>query len=191
MRCLQDDLVTDNIKLVYYMFNRLRQTQPVITYKDDIISEGMVGLVKAAKSFDCSRGIKFATFATLCIHNEMLMFLRQLNRFIYKERSIDEPISKDYEGNELCLADVIPAKQTPQDDILAALEFNLFLQKQTGRDRQILSAYRLGYKQKDIGKLTGLSQSYVLRLRKKLKKSFQNSQSSYSLPSKKSIVQPK
>jgi RNA polymerase sporulation-specific sigma factor len=164
MPCLRDDLVTDNIKLVYFTFNKLRQTQPVLLYRDDIISEGMLGLVKAAKSFDGGKNIKFSTYAAFCIHNQMIMFLRKVNRFIYKDKSLDEPVSKDDEGNELCLSDILPAKIIQLDAVAEILDLDNFLKKQSLRDRKIIKAYAKGYKQKEIAEKINLSQSYVSRI---------------------------
>lgn len=72
----RDKLVTDNLRLVYYLYEKLTKNKLTRQYKDDIISEGMVGLVKAAKTFDDKRKIKFGTYASRCITNEMLMFIR-------------------------------------------------------------------------------------------------------------------
>lgn len=176
MPCLRDDLVTDNIKLVYFMFNKLRQTKAVIYYREDLVSEGMLGLVKAAKSFDYEKGIKFATYATLCINNQMLMFLRKVNKFIYRELSLDEPVTKDSEGNELCLSDILPAKQVPQETAVELLDLEKFLNKQNSRDRQIFTGYTKGYRQKEIAGSLNLSQSYVSRIIRGLKKDYKNLQ---------------
>ena len=76
----RDRLITDNVKLVYYIYEKLSKNKITLRYKDDIVSEGMIGLIKAARNFDETKGCKFATFAARCIQNEMLMFLRSLNK---------------------------------------------------------------------------------------------------------------
>ena len=91
----RESLVLDNQRLVYHMFDKLSKNQITITHKEDIISEGMVGLVKAANKFDPDKGVKFSTFAGSCIRNEMLMYLRKLNRQVPYEVSLNEPIGYD------------------------------------------------------------------------------------------------
>lgn len=169
MLLCRDELVTKNIRLVYYMYNKLHMTDIVKSYKEDIISEGMIGLINAANNFDESKNFMFATYAAMCIHNQMLMCIRKLKRFYGKEISLYQPINIDYDGNELCYADLIEAKGVPQDALVTVMSFKEFLVKQKKRNRIIYIAHCKGYKQREIGKALKLSQSYVSRLVKKIK----------------------
>lgn len=164
MQSYRDRLVEDNIRLVYYVYEKkLNKTHLTIDYKDDLISEGMLGLVKAAGSYSPERSAKFATYATQCIRNQMLMFIRKLNKFAGKEVSLYAPIGNDGEGNELCLADVLEDKKSPQDMHLAAIEFNEFVEKQKPLDQKLLKASVVGYRQREIAEMYGFSQSYISR----------------------------
>lgn len=81
--------------------------------QDDIISSGLLGLVKAANTFDSERGTKFSTYAALCIQNEMLMYMRKVRRYFGKEISLEEPVSTDETGMVLTIADTIEGKRKP------------------------------------------------------------------------------
>ena len=103
----RDRLILDNQRLVYYLYEQLSKTDIVKNNKDDIVSEGMLGLIKAADTFDETKGFQFCTYAGLCIRNAMLMYIRKLNKHWHKEVSLYTPIGEDNEGNRICDADVI------------------------------------------------------------------------------------
>lgn len=88
MQSCREKLITDNLRLVYFCYNKLQTNALTVRYKDDLISEGMLGLVKAANSFEPNRKTKFATYAIMCIRNQMLMFIRKLNKFAPYEVSL-------------------------------------------------------------------------------------------------------
>lgn len=163
MPSCRDALVCENIRLVYYIYGRMHQTEFLILHKDDVISSGLLGLVKAAQTFDKERGAKFSTYAALCIRNEMLMYLRKIRKSRLFEISLDEPVKEDESGNILTLADTPEAKENPQDECLAGMVFEDFLREQSILDRDILRMRIAGYKQKEVAKALGYSQAYIAR----------------------------
>ncbi len=100
---MRDMLVEHNLRLVVYIARRFENTNIDL---DDLVSVGTIGLIKAVKSFNVEKNIKLATYASRCIENEILMFLRRTAK-IKSEVSFDEPLSVDFEGNELVLSDVL------------------------------------------------------------------------------------
>lgn len=157
--------IEDNIKLVYFIYGRLAQSELFFRYRDDLISDGFFGLVKAAQKFDDSRGVKFASFATACIRNQIFMGLRKLRKQTAHETSLDAPIGVDEDGHELYWLDVLEA---PQPQLVEErLDFHAFMKTASEKERHIVQAKRLGYTQKEIGRQLNLSQSYVARLYKK------------------------
>ena len=143
---------------------------------DDLVSIGTIGLIKAINSFRVDKNIKLATYASRCIENEILMYLRRTAR-LKTEISFDEPLNTDFEGNELLLSDVLG---TPADsvygDVEAKAERELLkeaLKKLSERERKIMFLrFGLGggeeMTQKDVADLLGISQSYISRLEKKI-----------------------
>ena len=143
---------------------------------EDLISIGSIGLIKAINSFDTSKNIKLATYASRCIENEILMFLRK-NHNIKSEVSIDEPLNTDWDGNELLLSDVLG---TESDEVSKHLEdevdkelLGLAIEKLSKRERSIMELrFGLGGKtektQKEVAELLGISQSYISRLEKRI-----------------------
>ncbi len=117
----QQPLVTDNMRLVYYLANKLGETGFVKNNFEDLISEGMVGLVKAAKAFDPSKGVKFATFASRCVTNEMLMYIRR-NKKHEENVLLSAAIGRDSEGNELLLSDILADERSVFDAMESADE---------------------------------------------------------------------
>ncbi len=166
---ISNKLVEDNLKLVYYLFQRLRHNTLTDRYKDDIISEGMIGLVKAARSYDEKRGTKFSTYAALCIRNEMLMFLRRLNRQIPCEVSLSEQIGHDQEGNPLCLEDVLEDESQTEERIIERLMLEDFEKRQSPIDRKIIEGIRQGKRQKEIGAELMMCQAQVSRRLRKMR----------------------
>ncbi len=177
-------LIEHNLRLVVYIARKFDNTGVDL---DDLISVGTIGLIKAINSFDTDKNIKLATYASRCIENEILMYLRRVAK-IKGEVSFDEPLNVDYEGNELLLCDVLG---TDADIVCKNLEksseekmlFDAML-KLSKRERQIM-CMRFGLNgndeltQKEVADVLGISQSYISRLEKKivirLKKELQKS----------------
>ena len=168
----RDKLVTDNLRLVYYLYEKLTKNPLTEKYKDDIVSEGTVGLVKAAKSFDPTRKVKFSTYASRCITNEMLMFIRRLNKQIPHEVSLYAPIDKDDDGHTLRYADILSDDENDPESSIYDTVVEAFLAKQNDIDREILEALRQGYKQKEIAEIVGIRQPTISRRMKKLRLRF-------------------
>ena len=163
MQSCRNDLVCDNIRLVYYIFGKLSQTEFSALHKDDIISSGILGLVKAANTFDTERGTKFSTYAALCIRNEMLMYMRKARRYFNQEISLESPVTVDESGAILTIADTLEANENPQDECLAGLMYEEFIRKLTTLDQRVLGMRIEGYKQKEISTRLGYSQGYIAR----------------------------
>lgn len=168
-------LIEHNLRLVVYIAKKFDNTGVGV---EDLISIGTIGLIKAINTFNSGRNIKLATYASRCIENEILMYLRRNNK-TRMEVSIDEPLNVDWDGNELLLSDILG---TDEDviyrDIENELERGLLdkaIQKLTERERTIVEL-RFGLKnplgqemtQKEVADLLGISQSYISRLEKKI-----------------------
>ena len=169
----RNKLIEHNLRLVVYIAKRFDNTGVEM---DELISVGPMGLMKAVKSYDCDKQIKLATYASRCIENEILMYLRKMTR-IRSEVSLEEPLNVDKEGNRLVLSDVLgtdpeliyrDAESRVETDILRAL-----YEKLDARDREII-AMRYGMygqeekTQKEIADMMNISQSYISRLEKKI-----------------------
>ena len=172
---VKDELVEHNLRLVVYIARRFENTGVDL---DDLVSIGAIGLIKAVNSFNQDKNIKLATFASRCIENEILMFLRKAAR-IKGEISFDEPLNVDSEGNELLLSDVLG---TDADAVSFKLErrsekmlLHTVLQRLSGREKTLMDL-RFGLNgeramtQKEVAALLGISQSYISRLEKKIVK---------------------
>lgn len=170
----RDRLITENIRLVYYVYEKLSKNDITFRYKDDIVSEGTLGLIKAARNFDGDKGYKFATYAVRCIRNEMLMFLRRLNRQVPYEISINTPIGKDKDGNELCLADTLESEYGNPETEIDKSVFYAFMDKQKPKDKKLVAAICNGFSQKDIAKELNVLQPTVSRRLSRLKKRAKN-----------------
>ena len=166
-------LVEHNLRLVVYIARKFDNTG---ADQDDLVSVGTIGLIKAVNSFRPDKNSKLATYASRCIENEILMYLRRLAR-IRSEVSFDEPLNTDWEGNELLLSDVLGTDgDVVYRDIEAGVEKELLrgaLKKLPERDRRIMNM-RFGLDggeemtQKDVADVLGISQSYISRLEKKI-----------------------
>lgn len=166
-------LIERNLRLVVYIARKFENTGINI---EDLISIGTIGLIKAVNTFDPSKKIKLATYASRCIENEILMFLRRNNK-IRSEVSFDEPLNTDMDGNELLLSDVLGTENdTIYRDIEDEVDRNVLraaLAHLTERERQIMEL-RFGLDgseektQKDVADLLGISQSYISRLEKRI-----------------------
>ena len=174
-------LIERNLRLVVYIAKKFENSGVNI---EDLISIGTIGLMKAINSYNLDKNIKLATYASRCIENEILMFLRKNNR-IKTEISIDEPINTDSEGNDLSLGDILG---TDNDSIFKSIEENdnkkvlmQAIQKLNKREKTIMQI-RYGFDgyeeltQKEVADKLGISQSYISRIEKKvinnLKKDF-------------------
>lgn len=166
-------LVEHNLRLVIYIARKFDNTG---ADADDLVSVGTIGLIKAVNSFNPEKNIKLATYASRCIENEILMYLRRLVR-VRSEVSFDEPLNTDWEGNELLLSDILGTdSDAVYKDIETGVEKELLrgaLEKLPERDRNIMNM-RFGLDggeemtQKDVAEMLGISQSYISRLEKKI-----------------------
>ena len=167
------ELIQRNLRLVVYIARKFDNTG---VESDDLVSIGTMGLIKAINSFKTDKNIKLATYASRCIENEILMYLRRTAR-LKSEVSFDEPLNTDFEGNELLLSDILG---TPADSVYGDIEANAekqqlkeALKKLNERERKIMFLrFGLGggdeMTQKDVADLLGISQSYISRLEKKI-----------------------
>lgn len=167
-------LIEHNLRLVVYIARKFENTGVGI---EDLISIGTIGLIKAVKTFDYTKKIKLATYASRCIENEILMYLRK-NQNRRKEISIDEPLNIDWDGNELLLSDILGTDaDTVSTDIEKDAERSMLYQaigSLESRERSIMElrfGLRKGGKehtQKEVADLIGISQSYISRLEKRI-----------------------
>lgn len=166
-------LIERNLRLVVYIARKFDSTGINV---EDLVSIGSIGLIKAVNTFDPERGIKLATYASKCIQNEILMFLRR-NSKTRAEISLDEPLNVDWDGNELLLSDVLG---TETDTIYRKIEGRVdrlllrdALSNLERRERKIMQL-RFGLKdgvertQKQVAESLGISQSYISRLEKRI-----------------------
>ncbi len=167
-------LIERNLRLVVYIARKFENTGINI---EDLISIGSIGLIKAINTFKPDKNIKLATYASRCIENEILMYLRKTSKLKFQV-SIDEPLNVDWEGNELLLSDILG---TDEDIIYKSIEeqverelLNEALQKVTPREKKIMEL-RYGINrggneltQKEVADLLGISQSYISRLEKRI-----------------------
>lgn len=170
-------LIEHNLRLVVYIARRFENTGVGL---EDLISIGTIGLIKAVSTFDREKNIKLATYASRCIENEILMYLRR-NSKIKMEVSIDEPLNVDWDGNELLLSDILgTSEDIIYKDIEREVDIKLLkkaLSTLSERERKIihmrfgLADYEGGEKtQKEVADCMGISQSYISRLEKKIMK---------------------
>jgi len=167
-------LIERNLRLVVYIARKFENTGINI---EDLISIGTIGLIKAVNTFSVDRKIKLATYASRCIENEILMYLRRNTR-TKGEVSIDEPLNVDWEGNELLLSDILGTDadiiSRDLDDEVDKKLLNTAMEKLNPREKQIVQL-RFGLftggeekTQKEVADLLGISQSYISRLEKKI-----------------------
>ncbi len=166
-------LVEHNLRLVVYIAKKFENTGIGI---EDLISIGTIGLMKAINTFNLDKNIKLATYASRCIENEILMYLRRSNK-IKGEISIDEPLNQDGDGNELLLSDILGTEgditsRRIEDEVDKAL-LKISIDKLSSRERNIMEL-RFGFgngvekTQKEVADMLGISQSYISRLEKKI-----------------------
>ena len=166
-------LIEHNLRLVVYISRKFENTG---VDADDLISIGTIGLIKAINSFRTDKNIKLATYASRCIENEILMYLRRTVK-LKSEVSFDEPLNTDFEGNELLLSDILGTdSETVYGGVEASVEKELLkeaLKRLPERERRIMyMRFGLGGQeemtQKDVADRLGISQSYISRLEKKI-----------------------
>ena len=166
-------LIVHNLRLVVYIAKKFESTGIGI---EDLVSIGTIGLIKAVNTFCPNKKIKLATYASRCIENEILMFLRKSSQY-RNDLSIDEPLNVDYDGNELLLSDILG---TDDDVVNKGIETEAEREILRGavaelgeREREIMEM-RFGLTdgrektQKEVAELIGISQSYISRLEKKI-----------------------
>lgn len=166
-------LVERNLRLVVYIARKFENTG---IDTEDLISVGTIGLMKAVGSFDVSKNIKLATYASRCIENEILMCLRRTSK-LKSEVSLDEPLNVDWEGNELLMSDILGTEvDLVSKNIETRVEKQLLweaLSKLNKREKLIMNL-RFGLygneekTQKEVADMLGISQSYISRLEKKI-----------------------
>lgn len=166
-------LVERNLRLVVYIAKKFENTGIGI---EDLISIGTIGLMKAINTFNTGKNIKLATYASRCIENEILMYLRRSNK-LKGEISIDEPLNQDGDGNELLLSDILGTEndvtsRAIEDEVDKSL-LRASMQKLNNREKNIMEL-RFGFisgnekTQKEVADMLGISQSYISRLEKKI-----------------------
>jgi len=180
VRCAEDGdedakklLIEHNLRLVVYISKRFENTGVNI---EDLISIGTIGLIKAVNTFNSSKNIKLATYASRCIENEILMYLRKISSQ-RTEISFDEPLNTDWDGNELLLSDILG---TDEDEVARPLEDDADRQmlmqaiSTLGERERSIILMRFGlssgheYTQKQVADIMGISQSYISRLEKRI-----------------------
>ena len=170
---VRQTLIEHNLRLVAYIARRFENTGINI---EDLISIGTIGLIKAINTYRLDKNIKLATYASRCIENEILMYLRK-NSQLKSEVSFDEPLNTDWDGNELLLSDILG---TENDIVMRPIEedadrqiLSQAIAKLSGRDREII-VQRFGLDgheertQKEVADQLGISQSYISRLEKRI-----------------------
>ena len=169
----RQSLIEHNLRLVVYIAKRFENTGAGL---EDLVSIGTIGLIKAINTFQADKNIKLATYASRCIENEILMYIRK-HSGTRAEVSIDEPLNTDWDGNELLLTDILGS-----DDNGISFEIEQFEERMAvrravaeldGREREIIELrYGMGGKkemtQKEVADRLGISQSYISRLEKKI-----------------------
>ena len=169
----RDTLVEHNLRLVVYIARKFENTGVGV---EDLISIGTIGLMKAVGTYKTDKHVKLATYASRCIENEILMHLRKVSGQ-RAEVSFDEPVSSDWDGNELLLSDILG---TEPDSVIRPIEDDVdrellreALSRLPQRERQIISlrfglSGRRSMTQKEVADLLGISQSYISRLEKRI-----------------------
>ena len=166
-------LVEHNLRLVVYIARRFENTGVNL---EDLISIGTIGLIKAINTYRTDRNIKLATYASRCIENEILMYIRK-NASHRGDVSIDEPLNMDWDGNELLLSDVLGSEENEVSRELERAEDEKTIREAVAslepRDRELIEmryglAGRREMTQKEVADLMGISQSYISRLEKKI-----------------------
>jgi RNA polymerase sporulation-specific sigma factor len=170
---VKEKLIIHNLRLVVYISKKFETSSANC---EDLISIGTIGLIKAVNTFQPDKNIKLATYASRCIENEILMYLRKAST-IKSEISIDEPLNIDWDGNELLLSDVL---SSDENEIGSEIELedekrmlNWLIDRLSAREKKIMNM-RFGlagyeeHTQKEVADILGISQSYISRLEKRI-----------------------
>lgn len=170
---VRDVLIERNLRLVVYIARKFENTGVGI---EDLVSIGTIGLIKAVNTFDPQKKIKLATYASRCIENEILMYLRRNNK-TRTEVSFDEPLNIDWDGNELLLSDVMGTEvdiiYRPLEEEVDRQNLHLAMERLSDREKLIMEL-RFGLDngeektQKEVADRLGISQSYISRLEKRI-----------------------
>lgn len=170
---VREKLIVHNLRLVVYIAKKFESNNCSV---EDLISIGTIGLIKAVNTFSPDRNIKLATYASRCIENEILMFLRKTSQ-LKNEVSIDEPLNTDWDGNELLLCDILGSDS---DNVNIDMEKELEVQQllvavsRLNEREATIMELRFGlsgkkeHTQKEVADMLGISQSYISRLEKKI-----------------------
>ena len=166
----REDLILNNEGLVYHIMKKLGVAS---NNYEDVSSVGKIGLIKAAQAFDESKGVKFSTYASRCIQNEILMYFRKEKHHL-GNISLSEPIGYDIEGNEITLMDKIPESTINFTEQIAEREnfisiINIILNVLKLREKLVMLYKISGFTQEEIAEKLGISQSYISRIQKKIK----------------------
>lgn len=169
----RNELITRNLRLVVYIAKKFENAS---VQTEDLISIGTIGLIKAVRTFCPDRNIKLATYASRCIENEILMYLRKTSN-TKTDVSLDEPLNVDWDGNELLLSDIL---YTDDDMVFSGVETNEEIRtlqqciaKMNERDKTVINL-RFGlnghaeHTQKEVADQLGISQSYISRIEKRI-----------------------
>ena len=166
-------LIEHNLRLVVYIAKRFENTGAGI---EDLVSIGTIGLIKAINTFQADKNIKLATYASRCIENEILMYIRK-HSGIKTEVSIDEPLNTDWDGNELLLSDILGNDEDTISFEIEQMEERRLIRRAVAglepREREIIEMRygldgRREMTQKEVADRLGISQSYISRLEKKI-----------------------
>ena len=169
----REKLIVHNLRLVVYIAKKFESTGICV---DDLVSIGTIGLIKAVNTFSPEKNIKLATYASRCIENEILMFLRKSSQH-RNDISIDEPLNIDWDGNELLLSDILGTDEDTVNSSIEDDEEKAVLRETVAslpQRERIIMEMRFGMKtgkemtQKEVADVIGISQSYISRLEKKI-----------------------
>lgn len=170
---VREKLIVHNLRLVVYIAKKFESPG---ASSEDLVSIGTIGLIKAVNTFRPDKNIKLATYASRCIENEILMYLRKTSS-LKSEISFDEPLNVDWDGNELLLSDILGSdgeevgREIEREDERNLI--NLLIAQLTPREKEIMQmrfgiSHTKEYTQKEVADILGISQSYISRLEKRI-----------------------
>lgn len=181
----RNTLIEHNLRLVVYIARRYDSAGST----DDLVSIGTIGLIKAVNTFDSEKKIKLATYASKCIENEILMYLRKTVRQ-KSEISLDEPLSTDHDGNELVLGDIIASDESPVGwELERENEISMLrdAMEKLNENEKLIISLRFGMDgqrrktQKEVAEMLNISQSYISRLEKKIVKTLKKEMKAHQM----------